>query len=251
MQVQVQVQVQVWVRVQSPQEPEQVQVQTQVPPPANPRWPQSSLCSMYFVHRRHKRRAWRSAGQEVVRVAFGSLCVGVLYGADHPVRRAHRLQGACPDEGPQHCGAAATCGREIHHGPTRYRRQWRRRLPTADLTTRGGHPTNCVIFLTAAKRASSGRATDSPMKKAPFGALAQVRLAEPEGFEPSMQVLPAYSLSRGAPSASRSQLRRRTGSHSNREEVPLRRPASAPGRTPCAARAPRAPCTSRRSRRWS
>src|SRR5205085_9420073 len=34
------------------------------------------------------------------------------------------------------------------------------------------------------------------------------RLAEPEGFEPSKQVLPAYSLSRGAPSASRSQLRR-------------------------------------------
>src|SRR5690349_9783318 len=32
-------------------------------------------------------------------------------------------------------------------------------------------------------------------------------LAEPEGFEPSKQVLPAYSLSRGAPSASRSQLR--------------------------------------------
>ena len=32
-------------------------------------------------------------------------------------------------------------------------------------------------------------------------------LAEPEGFEPSMQVLPTYSLSRGAPSATRSQLR--------------------------------------------
>jgi|GEM_PF-6002740 hypothetical protein len=32
-------------------------------------------------------------------------------------------------------------------------------------------------------------------------------LAGPEGFEPSMQVLPAYSLSRGAPSASRSQPR--------------------------------------------
>src|SRR5258706_10198845 len=36
-------------------------------------------------------------------------------------------------------------------------------------------------------------------------------LAEPEGFEPSMQVLPAYSLSRGAPSASRSQLRNQRG----------------------------------------
>ena len=34
------------------------------------------------------------------------------------------------------------------------------------------------------------------------------RLAETVGFEPTMQVLPAYSLSRGAPSASRSRLRR-------------------------------------------
>ena len=32
-------------------------------------------------------------------------------------------------------------------------------------------------------------------------------LAESEGFEPSKQVLPAYSLSRGAPSATRSRLR--------------------------------------------
>jgi cytochrome c peroxidase len=46
----------------------------------------------------------------------------------------------------------------------------------------------------------------------PFQGCAQLRcsdisLAEPEGFEPSMQVLPTYSLSRGAPSATRSQLR--------------------------------------------
>ena len=37
-------------------------------------------------------------------------------------------------------------------------------------------------------------------------------MAEPEGFEPSMQVLPTYSLSRGAPSATRSQLRGRDSS---------------------------------------
>ena len=37
-------------------------------------------------------------------------------------------------------------------------------------------------------------------------------VAEPEGFEPSMQVLPTYSLSRGAPSATRSQLRGRDSS---------------------------------------
>ena len=40
-------------------------------------------------------------------------------------------------------------------------------------------------------------------------------LAETEGFEPSMQVLPAYSLSRGAPSASRSRLRRSVSAHSS------------------------------------
>ena len=52
--------------------------------------------------------------------------------------------------------------------------------------------------------------TDSdvlPMKKAPFGAFLLDHLAEQEGFEPSKQVLPAYSLSRGAPSATRSPLR--------------------------------------------
>src|SRR5580765_3810916 len=62
-------------------------------------------------------------------------------------------------------------------------------------------------------------------EKSPFrGFGSEASLAEPEGFEPSMQVLPTYSLSRGAPSATRSQLRRRTGSHSNREDTPLRRP---------------------------
>jgi hypothetical protein len=45
-----------------------------------------------------------------------------------------------------------------------------------------------------------------PIKKAPCGAFSFGRLAESEGFEPSMQVLPTYSLSRGAPSATRSRL---------------------------------------------
>src|SRR5262245_57510412 len=39
-------------------------------------------------------------------------------------------------------------------------------------------------------------------------------LAETVGFEPTMQVLPAYSLSRGAPSATRSRLRARCGDSS-------------------------------------
>src|SRR6185369_3518761 len=46
------------------------------------------------------------------------------------------------------------------------------------------------------------------MKEALAGLWSETCLAEPEGFEPSMQVLPTYSLSRGAPSATRSQLRR-------------------------------------------
>jgi hypothetical protein len=49
----------------------------------------------------------------------------------------------------------------------------------------------------------------SPKENGPQGPVfTVVHLAEPEGFEPSMQVLPTYSLSRGAPSATRSQLRR-------------------------------------------
>ena len=44
------------------------------------------------------------------------------------------------------------------------------------------------------------------MQNGPHGARSHVWLAESEGFEPSMQVLPTYSLSRGAPSASRSRL---------------------------------------------
>ncbi len=91
-----------------------------------------------------------------------------------------------------------------------------------------------------------------------------VVLAESKGFEPLMQVLPTYSLSRGAPSATRSRLRRRARIlarlHRARAGAEIRRlwPMPQPrsrrpvrGRRPCAARARPAPCTSRRSPRWS
>ena len=90
------------------------------------------------------------------------------------------------------------------------------------------------------------------------------RLAETEGFEPSMQFLATYSLSRGAPSASRARLRRERDSSTtfldlarNRVRItkkicagslflrPWRR-APGPGRRPCAARARPVPCTCRR-----
>ena len=76
-----------------------------------------------------------------------------------------------------------------------------------------------------------------------------VCLAESEGFEPSMQVLPTYSLSRGAPSATRSRLQRSPAFYiriSGSLEKLRRSPRPGPDRRPCAARARRAPCTSRR-----
>jgi hypothetical protein len=45
-------------------------------------------------------------------------------------------------------------------------------------------------------------------KKAASGRIFISILAEPEGFEPSMRLYTPYSLSRGAPSATRSQFQR-------------------------------------------
>ena len=45
------------------------------------------------------------------------------------------------------------------------------------------------------------------MKNAPPGRVFARLLAETKGFEPLMQLITAYSLSRGAPSATRSRLR--------------------------------------------
>src|SRR5262245_47248294 len=64
----------------------------------------------------------------------------------------------------------------------------------------------------AGKRQSDQRLAASVLHL--IAACRQVLLAETVGFEPTMQVLPAYSLSRGAPSASRSRLRARCGDSS-------------------------------------
>ncbi len=75
-------------------------------------------------------------------------------------------------------------------------------------------------------------------------------LAETVGFEPTMQVLPAYSLSRGAPSASRSRLRRARilPLHGCPVKPEFLMNGAGPDRTPCAGPALPAPCTSRRPR---
>ena len=87
-----------------------------------------------------------------------------------------------------------------------------------------------------------------PCESPPVGGLSG--LAETEGFEPSMRLYTAYSLSRGAPSASRSRFQERRLCRNEllncgpgRFTQPVDR-----GRTRDAARAPRVPCTSRRSR---
>ena len=74
-------------------------------------------------------------------------------------------------------------------------------------------PLDEIAVVRQAMRFSSWDATfiDLPMKKAPCGAFSFLLLAESEGFEPSMQVLPTYSLSRGAPSATRSRLQNQPG----------------------------------------
>lgn len=53
------------------------------------------------------------------------------------------------------------------------------------------------------------------MKKS-LGIKGPQQMAESEGFEPSMELLTPYSLSRGAPSASRATLRRRDGARDER-----------------------------------
>src|SRR6476646_4150260 len=76
--------------------------------------------------------------------------------------------------------------------------------PPTPPTTHQECPDLCRISADACGR----RFSHLTYEKSPFSGLrSEVGLAEPEGFEPSMQVLPTYSLSRGAPSATRSQLR--------------------------------------------
>lgn len=67
-------------------------------------------------------------------------------------------------------------------------------------------------------------------------------LAEPEGFEPSMRLYTPYSLSRGAPSATRSQFLKATAI------MPLLKRSVGPDRTLYAVRAPPIPYIFRRSR---
>ncbi|VDO16122.1 unnamed protein product [Brugia timori] len=67
-------------------------------------------------------------------------------------------------------------------------------------------------------------------------------LAEPEGFEPSMRLYTPYSLSRGAPSATRSQFLKEA------EIMPSLRRLVGPDRRLCATRAPPTPYIFRRSR---
>src|SRR4029079_2282764 len=79
-------------------------------------------------------------------------------------------------------------------------------------TPASGRPGDRSTWRTARLSAQRGRRTASiarapAARSAGAGRVMFEVLAEPEGFEPSMQVLPAYSLSRGAPSAARSQLR--------------------------------------------
>ena len=69
-------------------------------------------------------------------------------------------------------------------------------------------------------------------------------LAETEGFEPSMRLNTPYSLSRGAPSATRSRFLTQINYLTTTGRC---QPASGPDRRLCAGRAQRAPCISRRS----
>ena len=67
-------------------------------------------------------------------------------------------------------------------------------------------PSNCLLENTgiARKPAWSGHT----QKKKPFTRKGSDCLAEKEGFEPSIQVLPGCALSRGVPSTTRPPLRR-------------------------------------------
>ena len=87
-------------------------------------------------------------------------------------------------------------------------------------------------------------ANTSTQRNGPRGSVHAGFLAETEGFEPSMRLNTPYSLSRGAPSATRSRFLTlinylTTAAHCQ--------PASGPDRRLCAGRARRAPCISRQS----
>ena len=90
-------------------------------------------------------------------------------------------------------------------------------------------------------------------RRSPLKAGFVLFLAESEGFEPSMQFLTAYSLSRGAPSTTRPALRTAPNVTSSlgAGQTSLFRRRLARDRRPCATRAPRVPCISRRPRRKS